>query len=195
MTLHPFVIWAEEQARGLRSLLHLDTYSVLDPLKLAEVMGVKVITADDVAEFQPRATQAEEWWGIAHKLAHGEYLVILNPEQSPNRMQSTLMEELAHIYLDHPPSQLVVRGKQGYRTYERQKEKQAYAVGAAALMPLDLLELARFLSIDPLHVAGRNGVSVALVEYRAKVTRIQLTGQADWPPHLQEEKQRNGVIW
>ncbi len=174
MNPHPYGLWIESQAQALRSLLKLTALAALNPYRLAAAMGVRVITTQEVEEFEHRIGMEEEWSGIAQQLSHGEYLVILNPFQAETRKRATLMEELSHIYLKHPPSQIVVQGGKGKRTYEEGKEKQAFGVGAAALVPLSLLELAVDMRMTPKRLARYCRVSEDLVKYRAQVNRITL---------------------
>jgi hypothetical protein len=48
------------------------------------------------------------------------------------------MEEIAHIYLRHVPTRLVIsNGGLSVRDYDRRQEAEAYGVGAAALLPWD----------------------------------------------------------
>jgi hypothetical protein len=85
------------------------------------------------------------------------------------------MEELSHIYLKHTPTQLIIfDGGPAFRSFKKGQETEAYWVGAAALLPRNVLEFARANRIDRSSLAPRYGVSEALVKFREKVTSVAL---------------------
>jgi Zn-dependent peptidase ImmA (M78 family) len=94
---------------------------------------------------------------------------------------ATLMEEISHVFLGHKPSRLAIesRDKQGNvlaRDYNADIEEEAYATGAAALVPYAGLK--RFVEAgkSSAEIARHYNVSRALVEYRIKISRL-------WPTY------------
>jgi Zn-dependent peptidase ImmA (M78 family) len=96
-------------------------------------------------------------------------LIIINDLQSLRRQRATLMEEICHLLLGHQPSRIDQNG----RTYNRAVEEEAYAVGAATLLPYKpLRELIQ--SRQPIRAIARHfEVSIQLVNYRSRVLGIE----------------------
>jgi hypothetical protein len=85
------------------------------------------------------------------------------------------MEEVCHVFLGHTPNRIDVpsQGAQvSFRDYNQSDEEEAYAVGAAALVPYYVLRLALVHNWTIEEVAKRYGVSRHLVEYRLKVSKL-----------------------
>jgi Zn-dependent peptidase ImmA (M78 family) len=78
------------------------------------------------------------------------------------------MEEICHALLGHDPSQISVTAAGG-RSYDRVTEEEAYAVGAAALLPYRALSEALSGGDSVSKIARRFGVTRSLVEYRVRV--------------------------
>lgn len=112
--------------------------------------------------------------GFSIPVADHHYIV-LNDRRSPERIRATLLEEIAHIVLKHEPSTVTLTPQSlaRHRTYNPTQEKEAYALGAALLVPYPCL---RRLILDEgataedaaLHFA----VSMKLATYRMQVTYI-----------------------
>lgn len=107
-------------------------------------------------------------------LPDGTHLVVLNPARERLRKHTSVMEELAHIHLDHKPSQLVNIGGIVLRSWSSSNETAAYAVGSAALLPAYLLKGARTRGYTAEQVSEQHQVSIELVAFRLNVTGITL---------------------
>lgn len=119
-----------------------------------------------------RGRGAREWSGAAIPLDGGEVLVVYNDSHSKTRIRATLMEELFHLRLGHPPSTIrLLSDGEPRRTYDADVEREAYASGAAALVPYFALRQAIQRSDTAAAIARRLNVSLALVHFRLKVTR------------------------
>ena len=173
--------WVEEQALQLRAILQLSALQVLDPYRLAQQMNVQVVMLHQLTRDPPPLLQQllaeanmDEWSGGAIPIGPGKYLAILNHRHAPTRNRATLMEELAHIYLGHQPSQLVIRGEKVERLYQPWQEKEAYGVGAAALVPIPVLAWGQQLKSPAKRLARYCQVSEALVQFRSELTGLSL---------------------
>ena len=139
-----------------------------------------------------------DWSGGAcsRPLPNGWRIVILNPAHGIQRNRATLMEEISHVFLGHTPNRLAVvmseppaaRGpREGSlsgvqdaggpskiltRDYNKSDEEEAYAVGAAALVPYAALRRLVFAGRTAEEIARRFRVSTPLAEYRIKVTHL-----------------------
>ncbi|PKN47067.1 MAG: hypothetical protein CVU63_06815 [Deltaproteobacteria bacterium HGW-Deltaproteobacteria-20] len=187
MAKPPFVPWPaqpflrrwEGKATELRRRLSLADDGPLDPFSLVErIEGVHAVSVTDLPNVTPTQLgalhrHADEWWALAYKEADGPWLILYHPWQSQARLRVTILEEIAHIHLGHKPSRVFADPATGLprRTYGKSKEKEAYGVAAAALVPFVgmVRKLAAGASIDD--VAKAYGASRALVQYRANITR------------------------
>jgi len=160
--------------------LHLGIHDRLDPFKLAELVRLRILNLKDVAGLsdevrQVLADSSQAWSGGATpELPDGSRIVILNPMQSLGRQAATLMEEVCHTILGHKHSQIALAGDGtgGHRDYNDFVEEEAYAVGAAALVPYRALvcDLSRGHLIKS--IAKHFGVTLSLVKYRIRVLKL-----------------------
>ncbi|NNE98748.1 MAG: ImmA/IrrE family metallo-endopeptidase [Pyrinomonadaceae bacterium] len=170
----------------------------LDPFELARYAKLLVAAFEQIEPFLTAETKAHligegknSWSGGAtsQTLPDGRKIIILNPTHGKNRQNATLMEEICHVFLGHKPSRLAIEsktkdGKVIARDYNAEIEEQAYAVGAAALVPFSALR--RFVESGKTSrgISRHFEVSNQLVEYRIKVSRMwgqYLTIQGEKP--------------
>lgn len=177
----------EIRARGLREFAGLRRDDQrLDPFTLAKYARLLVVPFSEIAPFlSDRAVknligEGKDLWsgGAASKrLPDGRKLIILNPTHGKNRQNATLMEEISHVFLGHNPSRLAIAardhaGRMRARDYNAEIEEEAYATGAAALVPYSALKLYVEAGKTSAEIARHFGVSRALVEYRIKISRL-----------------------
>ncbi|MEP7341300.1 MAG: ImmA/IrrE family metallo-endopeptidase [Acidobacteriota bacterium] len=170
----------EQLGLRVRSFLNLGIHERLDPLKLAGLVGLRVVTLKDVVGLSDQVkevlTNSSHAWsgGATPELPDGSRIAIINPMQSQGRQAVTLMEEICHTLLGHRHSQITLApdDNQNHRDYNDIIEEEAYAVGAAALVPY------RALACDLSHrtiiksIANHFGVTPSLVKYRIRVLRL-----------------------
>jgi hypothetical protein len=180
----------ERQALRIRALAGLPPDQPLNPYRLARLARLHVITLDQINGLsdesrQQLLTSDPDAWsgGTIGPLPDGWGLVILNPRHSHRRNAATLMEEICHVFLGHAPGRVNIpvgngNGKVAFRDFNEDDEEAAYAVGAATLIPYQVLRQAIDLRLTAEQIAGRHGVSPDLVEYRIKVTGL-------WPMYKQ----------
>ena len=136
----------ELKALGLRDFARARIDQPLNPFDLARFANLIVIRFDQVEGLSETAREhllgsaSEKWSGGACTLPNGMKLVILNPTHGRSRTNATLMEEICHVFLGHQPNRLSIvtrdeRGKVMNRDYRKADEEEAYAVGAAGLVP------------------------------------------------------------
>jgi Zn-dependent peptidase ImmA (M78 family) len=176
----------EIRAQGLRQFAGLlSDDQRLDPFKLAAYAGLIVPTFDEIQGLSEEARDEllnvakDRWSGGAAsvRLPNGKKLVILNPTHARTRHKATLMEEISHVFLGHKPSRLAIEtkdssGRTMARDYNAEIEEEAYATGAAALVPYAGLK--RFVEAGKTvaEIARHYNVSRPLVEYRIKISRL-----------------------
>jgi Zn-dependent peptidase ImmA (M78 family) len=120
------------------------------------------------------STGAGEWDAGTVPLAGGAHVVVMNPTRGLERQRATLMEELAHIYLEHKPAGLQTVNGIVLREWKQTHETQAYWVGAAALLPRRVLKGAVTRGMTAAELATQCGVSEDLVGFREKVLGLRL---------------------
>ena len=173
----------ELKALGLRDFARARIDQPLNPFELARFANLIVIRFDQVEGLSESAREhllgsaSESWSGGACTLPNGMKLVILNPTHGRSRTNATLMEEICHVFLGHEPNRLSIvtrddRGKVMNRDYRKADEEEAYAVGAAALVPYASLKRMLWQGRTSTEIGLHFRVSPELVEYRMKVTRL-----------------------
>ena len=180
MATQQFLNWIEGKAQGLRNVCQVPTFGRLDPFELAHALHVEIFRPTDIRALDPDVLNQltlidpGAWSaGMLHG-PDGQKLTVLNPIHDPRRQRASLMEELAHLSLDHKPSRLISYDSVIVRTWNKTEETQAYWVGAAALLPRRVMKGARTLGRDAAAVAAEHMVSEALVHFREKVLGIRL---------------------
>ncbi|HYV82183.1 MAG TPA: ImmA/IrrE family metallo-endopeptidase [Pyrinomonadaceae bacterium] len=171
------------KALGLRDFARARVDQPLNPFELARFASLIVIRFEQIEGLSETAREhllgsaSESWSGGACTLPNGMKLVILNPTHGRSRTNATLMEEICHVFLGHQPNRLSIvtrdsRGKVMNRDYRKADEEEAYAVGAAALVPYASLKRMLLQGRTSTEIGLHFHVSTELVEYRMKVTRL-----------------------
>lgn len=182
----------ELRARNLRQFAGLRRDDLpLDPFALARLARIVVVNFDEIQGLSKEAREhllgegADDWSGGAcsRELPDGRKLVILNPKHGKYRHHATLMEEICHVMLGHQANRLSVAaehngGKTLARDYNAADEEEAYAVGAAALVPFTGLKRFVLAGKTAMQIARIFNVSRELVTYRMKVSLL-------WPEYRQ----------
>ena len=176
----------EIRAQGLREFAGLrDDIQRLDPFELAHYAKLLVVSFEQIEALSEEARShllgegKDSWSGGAASpvLPDGRKLIVLNPTHGKNRHNATLMEEVCHVFLGHKPSRLAIqkKDKQGNivaRDYNADIEEEAYATGAAALVPYRGLKNLVERGKTSAEIARHYTVSRALIQYRIKVSRL-----------------------
>lgn len=157
----------------------------LDPFLLARYAGLIVPTFDEIQGLSDEVRERllnvdkDKWSGGAAsvRLPNGKKLVILNPTHAKTRHKATLMEEISHVFLGHKASRLAIegmdtRGEINARDYNPEIEEEAYATGAAALVPYAGLKSFVEAGKTSAEIARHYNVSRPLVEYRIKISLL-----------------------
>jgi len=114
-------------------------------------------------------------WSAATVPIRGNgHVVILNDSHAATRQNATLMGECFHILLGHKPTRIRRCLATGLmrREFDRSIEQDAYWSAAAAFVPYFALRRMIDDTGPPFNIAAHFEVSVQLVEFRLKVTRL-----------------------
>lgn len=169
----------EKHGMALRAKAGLGVRGRLDPFSVMDKYNIIVMHPKDLGELDEadhdllRGIDARTWSGGAQELPDGRLLILLNPNQTPERATVTVMEEVAHAHFGHQPSRLSV-GPSGMlgRHYDAIAETEAYRTAAAALLPSIVVARAVWRQVPAETLAAEYGVSIELVEFRIKILRL-----------------------
>ncbi len=171
----------ERQAIQVKCELGLSAEVSVDPYEVLPQVPARLIDASEFAKAVPAnvrvtlfETHRSEWsaigWGESPTTK--ESLILLNPTHHPRRQKASLMEEVVHIVLDHPKTELCLNGNgdaSWVRPYDAAVEDEAFCVGAACIIPWpELFTAVSRLSETVSSIAKRYGVSEDYVLYRIK---------------------------
>ncbi|MFN2492407.1 MAG: ImmA/IrrE family metallo-endopeptidase [Pyrinomonadaceae bacterium] len=175
----------ELQGLGFRDFARVGSSAPLDPFRLAKFANLLVVDFAQIKGLSEKTEEhllgpaSEKWSGGAcsRPLPDGRRIVLLNPNHGPMRTNATLMEEISHVFLGHQPNRLKIvaqdaHGRTTSRDYRKADEEEAYATGAAALVPFSALRKFVLEGKTTVEIGKHFRVSRELVEYRLKVTRL-----------------------
>jgi uncharacterized protein DUF955 len=174
--------WAPERnGHNLRARFERPVHHPLDPFEIAgrfdgvELVGrakfEQIIGSSCASELFGRSRN--KWSGFVLPVM-GLHLVVVNHTHSPTRQNATLTEELFHITLKHAPSKIFLCPLTGLlrREYTKEIEDEAYWSAAAGLLPYVTLKALIQSGSTIESIADAFGVSVDLVQFRMKVTKL-----------------------
>lgn len=174
-----FKAWCERVAGEYRQSVGIPPDAPLDANALAESLGVRVATPDQLPGLpaasitQLTVTEPDSWSAVT--VSHGGVrLVILNSGQSVRRRANSLCHELAHILLNHrsDDTQLSRQGFLFRASFNNEQEGEADWLAGCLLVPAEgLLRAYRRMSSSE-RLAEHFGVSRALIDWRLRMTGV-----------------------
>ena len=176
-----FKTWCEKAADGFRRDLHVARNGPLDPHVLARHLQVLVLTPDQIAGLgqdhrdQLLKHDPSSWSAVTIELPEKK-IIILNSSHVPQRQNSDLMHELAHLILEHEPARVDVTpdGLMLLDTYDREQEAEANWFAGALLVPRDALLSVLANNRRNENAAQHFAVSVDMIKWRRQMTGIDL---------------------
>ena len=192
-----FKAWCEGTANDYRQALGVASSGALDPRRLADHLGVRVATPEDIPTLSDTArrqlVEVDPGSWSAVTIARGDArLVILNSGHSDVRQRSSLAHELAHLILNHATDRtrlshegLLYRG-----TFDREQEDEANWFAGCLLVPRDGLLEARLRTPDEHALAAKFGVSADMIAWRLQMTGV--LRQVRWRRPTPQSGLRNG---
>lgn len=167
----------ERRAAAVRSDLAMDQIEALDPHRLALHLGAEVLRLSDLIHDEAVLLRARAMGFDGMASPHpddGTPIIVLNCGRPLRRRTATLMEELAHLVLEHRPSILVRDPALGvlHRSYDKSQEAEAYDLGGAMLLPKERIQ--RDVGEERLagEIANAHACSEQLVIYRINRMRL-----------------------
>lgn len=176
-----FKTWAERTSQRVRQKAKVSPDSPLDPFKLAELLGVPVLTPNDLADLPEGVRQrllndhSDCWSAITVTDGNG-HLIVVNGAHARTRLHSNLAHEIAHIILGHEPSMMFMSPQSGMalRTHNEEQEQEANWLAGCLLVPREALVLIRRRGMDDEDACSQYGVSAAMLRFRFNVTGVDL---------------------
>ncbi|MBB6001433.1 ImmA/IrrE family metallo-endopeptidase [Arcicella rosea] len=171
-----FKQWAENKSLELRLQNGLKSYDYISAQQLANYLGVKIFTPNEIPRMSLDVFDSiKNNWSANTLICGDKYYIIHNNTHSPQRQQSNLMHEMAHIILKHSPEQLISANGLLLRHINEQNEKEAEWLGGCLQLPRQLLfELfRRGESVD--NIICKYQVSIEMLRYRTNVTGLKNT--------------------
>lgn len=167
---------AERLALSLRAELGLGVTDRLDCNTLAGHLEIPVISLQDLRHHGASSQSVSRLMGrtsgfSALTIREGtRRLIVYNPRHPPTRRANSVVHEVSHVVLEHPPAPAL--GEGGCRYWDSRLEDEADWQAAALLVPRDgafaWLRAGGGLSDG----AGHFGVSLALFRWRVNMTGV-----------------------
>lgn len=176
-----FKAWSERTSVAIRKELGLAQLDPLSPERLAEHLGILLVTPADIPGMPPEDLNqllVEDPWGWSAASVEGVEgtLVIYNPNRSVGRKASDITHELAHVMLGHQPGTIVLSqdGSMAMRSFNQKQEDEANWLAWALLLPREAIVSARLKGLDEAAIASMYGVTDTLVRFRMRMTGVDL---------------------
>lgn len=173
----------EMKAIGIKKAHGIGVYDAVDPRDLASRMGVAMVDPSWIDRLDPEhrrqlVVDIGRSWSAGSLVVAGRTHVLLNPGHSPERHSPTLAEELVHVALGHPKSQLIVVDGVPMRTCQHDVESEAYAVAVALILPYKTV-FNHIKAGEPMEtIPSPVPVSPQCRAYRTKISGMWPTAQA-----------------
>jgi Zn-dependent peptidase ImmA (M78 family) len=176
-----FKTWAERTSLRVREKLHLSPSSPLNPFSLAELLGVSVVTPNDLADLaedirKRLVNEHRDCWSAITVTDGRGHLVVTNPAHAQTRLHSSLAHEIAHIILGHEPSMMFMSSNSGMalRTHNEEQEEEANWLAGCLLLPREALIFIRRRGLSDEDACSEYGVSSAMLRFRFNVTGVNV---------------------
>jgi Zn-dependent peptidase ImmA (M78 family) len=169
----------EAHAAAIRRSIGLDQLTVLDPSLVVDLLDAQVFHLSDLIVDDHVALRRARRVGFdGAASSHPETrqaVILINCGKPRRRRMATLMEELAHLLLDHEPSRIALDPGLGLikRSFDRDQEHEAYDLGSALLLPKERIQRdVKELGLLAGEIADEHGCSEQLVVYRIRRLRL-----------------------
>ena len=132
---------AERFAVSLRAELRLKVTDRLDPVALAAHLEIPLVSVEELrhdgADSQSikRLMSRRSGFSAATICAGTRKLIVYNPSHPPARQANSVVHEVSHVVLEHPPAPAL--GDGGCRHWDATLEAEADWQAAALLVPRD----------------------------------------------------------
>ncbi|MDE0268086.1 MAG: ImmA/IrrE family metallo-endopeptidase [Acidimicrobiaceae bacterium] len=167
---------AEREARKLRENAGITRSASLDLKAIADNLGVRIISADDLVEIERleeiECIQAYAFSACTFEI-NGRHVIVYNPLRTRPRRRSDIAHELAHIILDHDLTEIQYLNDIPFRTCQPDQEEEATAFGGTLLLPRPTLLIEARCGATIKQIAKKFGVTTQMAQFRWNTTGVQ----------------------
>lgn len=177
-----FKAWCERFATEKRKELGLKPADPLKPHLLANNLGIKVFTPNDVPGLSTKSLEillrndgkTASCWSAVTVVAGTKTAVILNSSHTQGRQSSDLAHELAHRIRGHGTHSMEVsaEGIMLISEYDKMQEEEADWLAGCLLLPREALVRIKTRKIDFAEAAQIFGVSTRMLKYRMSMSGV-----------------------
>ena len=174
-----FKTWCENAAASYRRDLGLARTAALDPLRLAQHLGVLVWSPKEIPGIKQDivshlTVDDPDSWDAVTIAAEGMALIVLNSTPDLGRRNNSLSHELAHVILEHEPAHVfhTPDGHMVMNEYNADHEEEANCLAGTLLIPREALLHVIRLDMTDSAMTTYFGVSGALLRMRRNVTGV-----------------------
>lgn len=158
-------------ATDIRRQLVLQVFDRLPADALAKKYEVTICTPDKLnlsEEALQYCLQHHDWWGFLIRPSSPQKpLIVYDSKQSPARYESTVMHELSHLILNHPPERVHFAADGTLtRDFDPQKEAEAAYLGSCLQIPRRGLLWAVQMQMNNEEIAHHFSASLEMVNWR-----------------------------
>jgi hypothetical protein len=167
---------AERESLRLRGELGLRPSQALDITKLADRIGVEIISAGDLIDLT-RLEELERIQAYSFSAAtfeiNGRTFIVTSPLRNSGRLASDIAHELSHLLLKHELSEVREISGIPFRTCRPDEEEQATNFGGTLLLPRPLLVVAARQGLGPQQIAEKYDVTIEMARFRYNSTGVK----------------------
>jgi Zn-dependent peptidase ImmA (M78 family) len=174
-----FKTWSENIALRYRIELNLSKTAPLDPVLLASLLEIPLITPENLSNLSSNAKKIllqddpSSWSAVTlHK--NDKKLIIYNSSNALSRRSNDIMHELSHIIIGHEPQKCFHSPELNVmiRDFDANQEEEANCLSGTLLLPKDALMVIKFQNIHEDIAAKNYGVSKVLLTMRLNISGV-----------------------
>lgn len=167
----------ERQAIRVKARLGLNASTPVDPYAVLRRVPARLLSPHEFPASVREVLferQTGDWSAVGFGCSPttGEALLLVNPVHHPHRQRASLMEEIVHVVLDHPKTEITLGAGGGgvwVRAYNGDVEDEAFSVGAACILPWpELFAAVSDRGESTATIAQRYSVSEAYARFRVQ---------------------------
>ena len=160
----------------LRIELGLRIFDPLPAIQLARKYKVIICSPDEMDMPQKAIDyflQSDNWWGVLFQFQFKRPVIVYDPKQSLARYESTIMHELAHLILKHPPERIYFALDGTFvRDFNSAREAEAAYLGSCLQIPRRGLLWAVQKRMSDEEIARYFGASMEMVRWRQNMVNF-----------------------
>jgi len=170
---------AERRSLQFRKDMDLKYTDKLCGFELAEFLGVTVKIPSEIAGLEPYRLNnllhngKSEFSAVVLPSGNESFWIIHNPTHTPERQQSNICHELAHIICEHEFDSGNVQDLPLFlRDYNKLHEDEANYLGGCLQLPRETLSWAINKRMSKDDISSYYGASIEMVRYRINITGL-----------------------